>query len=135
MAKLAKPRVQHLARYFGILAILCLAGYSLTPLSYPFLFFLAPAYFLTYLLRTHGGFLVGLLPNEPVFNNFFLFVPLTIIYFGLVGFQLKNLLNERGFIRIIVLIIFVGFLFCIHAFTFKEVSLYWEGSSKLTRLH
>lgn len=131
MAQVTKPRIHHLARYFGILALVCLFGYLFTPLSYLFLLFMAPAIFLTSLLRTYGGFLVGVLPDQPFFNNLFLLFPLTIIYFGLVGFQLKNILNESGKIRILVLILFILFLIYIHLFTFKELSLYWEGSTKL----
>ena len=133
MAQTAKPRIQHLARYFGGLSLLCLFGYAFTPLSHLFLFFVAPALFLTSFLRTYGGFLVGVIPDQPFFNNLFLLFPLTFIYFGLVGFQLKNILNESGKIRVVVLILFAAFLIYIHLFTFNELSLYWEGSTRFTR--
>lgn len=127
-------RVHHLARYFGMLAFLCLFGYSFLGLAYPLLVLLGPPLFLTYLLRAHVGFLVGWIPNLPIVNQLFLFFPLTIIYFGLVGFQLKNIINERGKIRVVVLAVFVLFLIYIHSLAFKEISLYWEGSSKLVPL-
>ena len=123
-------KIHHLARYFGVLALICLLGYSFTGLSYPLLVLLGPPFLLTYFLRLHAGFFIGWLPNLPFLNQFLLFYPLTIIYFGLVGFQLKNIINEKGKIRILILAIFLAFLFYIHFLAFREISLYWEGSSK-----
>ncbi len=130
MDHVSAKRVHHMARYFGILALVCLFGYSFLGLAYPMLLFLGPSLFLTYLLRTQVNFLFGWIPNIPLFNQLLFFYPLTIIYFGLVGFQLKNIINERGKIRIVILIIFVGFLVYIHSTAFKEIALYWEGSSR-----
>ena len=124
-------RVHHLARHFGVLAIFCLFGYAYTGLSYLFLLFLEPPIFATYWLRTHAGLVFQFIPDEPILNNFFLLVPITIIYFGLVGFQLKNVLNERGKLRWIVLAAFVAFILYLHFTAFQELSLYWQGSEKL----
>ena len=131
MSVVTPKRIKHLARYFGILAIICLLGYACTGFAYPFLVFVGPPIFLTYWLRTQGGLLVQWLPNEPLVNHLFLFAPLTVVYFGLVGFQLKNILNERGIIRTLILIAFLGFLIYLHSLAFQELSLYWKGSDKL----
>lgn len=134
MPLITPKRIKHLARYFGILGILCLLGYWYTDYAYSFLVFLGPPFFLVYGLRTQAGVVTNLMPNEPLFNNFLLLLPATVIYFGLLGFQLKNIFNERGFIRKIVFLAFLAFLIYIHTMAFRELSLYWEGSEKLVPL-
>lgn len=122
-------RIKHLARYFGVLAILCFAGYKFLS-AFFFLTFLGPPLFLVYGFRTRLGLISHWIPNNPLFNDFFLLLPITIIYFGLVGFQIKNFLNERGLIRLLGLAAFAAFLVYIHAVSFQEIALYWEGSTK-----
>lgn len=122
-------RIKHLARYFGVVGFFCLAGYGFTDYSYYFLSVLAPSFFLVYWLRTYGAALTSILPHEPLYNNLLL-VFAALIYFGLVGFQLKNILNERGKIRLIILAAFLGFLFYIHRLSFSELSLYWPEAEK-----
>ncbi len=125
-------RIKHLARYFGILGFLFLLGYGYTDYSYYFLILLGPAFFLTYWLRTFEPLKIvtSFIPNEPLYNNL-LILSSTLIYFGLIGFQLKNILNERGKIRLVILLIFFGFLFYIHQTSFRELSLYWGETKKL----
>ena len=127
-------RVKHLARYFGFLSILCMVGYNTPAYSLYFLASLGPAIFIVYLIRTFGGMVNSFIPNEPFFNYFALLYPVTFLYFGLVGFQLKNIVNERGKIRVLTLLAFIGFVIYIHYFAFKELSLYWEGSTEMAPL-
>ena len=124
----ARKRVKHLARYFGVLAVFCFVGYKVTNALF-FLFFLGPPFFLVYWLRTQAGLITEWLPNTPLFNNLFLFFPITVIYFGLVGFQTKNFLNERGLLRVLELAVLIVFLTYIHTLSFQEIALYWEGST------
>ena len=126
----AEKKIHHLARYFGVAAIICFIGYHMG-LARFFLIFLGPPFYLTYLLRVRAGFLVQVIPNQPLFNNLFLFLPMTFIYFGLVGFQIKNILNETGKLRILILVAFLVFLCYIHFIAFHEISLYLAGSEKL----
>lgn len=132
MPLVTSKRIKHLARYFGLLAMLSLVTYYQTHFFY-LLALLGPSFFLTSWLRSHSLPVIDWIPNEPFYNNFLLLLPVTVIYFGLVGFQLKNLINERGKIRILSILIFLGFLFYIHAVAFQELALYWEGSSRLVR--
>lgn len=122
-------RIKHLARYFGILALVCFGGYKASN-QFSFLTLLGPPLFLVYWLRTQGDFITRWIPNNPFFNDLFLFFPLTVIYFGLVGFQLKNFLNERGFIRLLGLAALIAFLIYIHTVSFQEIALFWEGSAR-----
>ena len=129
-------RVKHLSRYFGVLGFICFLGYWYTPYSYYFLAVLSPSFFLVYFLRHYGlpfvSIIINMLPNDATFNKIFLLFPVTILYFGLVGLHLKNVLNERGKIRWIILLAFLGFLGYMHFLAFKEVGLYWKGSGPLT---
>lgn len=122
----SRKRIQHLARYFGLAGLICLVGYEVSPLSQFFLVFLGPSFFLVAWIRTHIPFLANLIPNEPFFNNFFLLFPAAVLYFGLIGFQLKNIINETGRIRLFILLLFVGLLIYIHYLAFQEISLYWK---------
>ena len=130
MSLVQAKRIKHLARYFGFLGTICISGYSfgLAPL---FLIFVAPPVLLISLLRTHAGAFVGWIPNNRFSNNLFLLFPITILYFGLIGFQLKNILNERGKIRFIIMLAFLLFLAYIHRLALQEIALYWEGSASL----
>jgi len=131
MAIFWPKRIKHLARYFGIFALVCLLGYG-AGLGRLFLIFLGPPLMFVYWLRVHANFLVMFIPHEPFFNNLFLFLPVTIIYFGLVGFQLKNIINERGKVRLLILVAFVAFIVFIHYLAYHEISLYWAGSQKFS---
>ena len=123
MPLVTSKKIKHLSRYFGILGFLCLLGYGYTPFSRLFLITIGPVFYITYWFRHYAGFLSSLIPNEPLFNNLLLLF-WTLIYFGLAGFQLKNILNERGKIRYLVLAAFFGFLFYIHYAAFQELDLY-----------
>lgn len=126
-------KIKHLARYFGVLGVLILVGYFYSSFSNYFLIILGPAFFLAYWLRTFGPvtMITSFIPNEPLYNNL-LIIFTTIVYFGLLGFQLKNILNERGKIRLVILLVFFGFLFHIHRLAFKELSLYLGETGKPT---
>lgn len=123
MPIVTSKKIKHLSRYFGILGFLCLLGYAYTPFSRLFLMTIGPAFYITYWFRQYAGFLSSIIPNEPVFNNLLLLF-WTLIYFGLMGFQLKNILNEKGKMRFLILVAFFGFLIYIHYSAFKELDLY-----------
>lgn len=125
-------QIKHLARYFGILGLFCFLGYFYTGFSHPLLTLLGPSFFLAYGLRTHAAFVTDLIPDTAFFNSFFLVFPVTIVYFGFAGFWLKNIINEKGRIRIFVMAVFFAFLIYIHYLAFQEISLYWAGSQRLT---
>lgn len=129
MTLVTPKRIKHLARYFCLAGILFLFGYRYTDYAHYFLALLGPIFFLAYWLRLHGGFLTQALPNEAPFNSLLLFL-LTVSYFGLVGFQTKNILNERGKFRVFFFLAFVGFLVYIHYLAFQELGLYWAGTEK-----
>lgn len=133
MPIVTSKKIKHLSRYFGIIGFLCLLGYGYSPFSHFFLIAIGPAFYITYWFREYVGFLSSIIPNSPLFNNLLLLF-WTLIYFGLAGFQLKNILNERGKIRFLVLAAFLGFLAYIHYAAFQELSLYWTEEERSTDL-
>lgn len=128
----APKRIKHLSRYVGVLGVLFFTGYWYTDYSHQFLWTLAPSFFLVYFLRQYGAIVLNFLPHEPMINKFFLLLPVSVVYFGAVGFHIKNILNERGKIRMLIFLAFMGFLGYIHYLAFQELDLYWQGSEKLT---
>ena len=123
-------RIKHLSRYVGILGLLFFLGYWYTDYSYNFLPILAPCFFLVYFLRHYGAAIMNFLPNEVVINKFALLLPLAIVYFSVIGFHIKNILNERGKLRVLILFAFIGFLGYIHYLAFQELNHYWQESNK-----
>lgn len=130
MAIVSAHRIHHLARYLGILALVVFVGYQFLGLSYLFLPFVGPPLYLVALLRGRLHFFEAVIPNNFFVNTFLLFFPLTVIYFGLMGFQIKNIINERGRLGLVMLVVFLAFLAYIHFLAFRELSLYWEGSGR-----
>jgi hypothetical protein len=123
-------RVRRLGIYFLILGVVSFLGYLYKGLGNFFLIFLGPALFLAAWLRRFGGPLVEMTPHEPLFNNYLLLLPVTLLYFGLVGWLLKNIINkERGAVRILMLALFLLFLLYVHSVAFRELGLYWHGST------
>ncbi len=126
-------RVKHLSRYVGILGVLFFLGYWYTDYSYQFLPTLAPSFFIVFFLRRYGAVVLNFLPNEAVINKFALLLPISIAYFGVIGYHVKNILNERGKIRVLILLAFFGFLGYVHYLAFQELDLYWQGSDKVSK--
>ncbi|MBI4115313.1 MAG: hypothetical protein HY447_01925 [Candidatus Omnitrophica bacterium] len=131
MPLLTSRRIKHLTRYFALLGLLLFAAYQYTGFGYYLLVVLGPSFYLSYWALSNGGVVTSWMRDNPLFINFLLLLPLTVIYFGLIGFQFKSVLNERGKMRIFVLLILLAFLGYIHFVAFQELSLYWHGSEKL----
>lgn len=128
MSIVAQKGIKHLSRYFGVLAILVFGGYYYT--NHPLLLiFLGPSFFLGTWIRIHGEPFLKWFPSEPFLNDIFILFPITFIYYGLVGFQLKNLANERGKVRLLGIFALLAFLAYIHFMAFKELNLYLAGST------
>ena len=124
MPLVTPKRIHHLARYSGVLGLLAFLGYRFTPYSDYFLSLVGPPIFVTYWLRVKGTVVTHFIPNEPLFNDYLFLLPLTVLYFGYIGFQLKNILNERGKFRSLLLLVFTVFLIYVHRAAFQELRLY-----------
>lgn len=112
MVRVLPAKIHHLIRYCLLLSVLALASYHLNWQLNIFFAVLGPPVFISSLLKT---FLTDILGDSmPVVSNMVYTVPITLAYFGISGFLLKELWNERGPIRFISLVAFVCFLIFIH---------------------
>lgn len=79
-----------------------------------------------YLATFFGQFLLKFieLPKDQNTLELVLLLPLHIVYFGLIGFLLKQISTEKGAIRILTFLIVVGFLGFIHFVSWNSLNLY-----------
>ena len=115
--------------FFLFLGVIAFALYQVKGVEILSLMLIGPsiylAYFIKKLLITYLGFgpVLQTLPADTL-NNFFFLMPVTIAYFGLIGFQITQLQKEHGWIRhisVIALVVFIGF---IHYKTWGNLTAY-----------
>ena len=117
-------KIHHLIRYFVLLGIVVFVGYIKQLNDRIFLIFISPPIHLAHALKKFLTEYVPHIPSSPAVNTYFFLMPVTLLYFGLVGFQLKQLWNERGSVKIAILFLFVGFLIYVHYASWKNVMGY-----------
>ena len=119
-------RIHHLIRYFLFFGILAFIAYSqrfLYPLA---LFFIGPSVYLAYNLKKIISEHIWSLPSSDTLNYYAFLLPISLVYFGLVGFQFKQLWNERGKVKTFGLIAFAGFLAYIHYLCWSDLLHYFQ---------
>ncbi len=114
-------QIHHLIRYFFILGILAFVAFikkwsddiALVPMG--------PPLFLTDALEKLISPALGL-PRNQNFIYYAFLLPVTLLYFSLLGFQIKQLWNERGAIKYISLIALFGFIIYVHYMAWKNLA-------------
>lgn len=124
MVTKAIGQIHHLIRYFFLLGILFFVAYIKRWSDDLSLVLMGPALYLTQLIKTTAASVVSVPPNQNVVYYAFL-LPVTILYYSFIGFQIKQLWNEKGPIRFISLFALIGFLVYIHFTTWKNLSAYF----------
>lgn len=119
-------KIHHLIRYFILLGIVVFVGYLKELNDRVFLIFITPPIYLAHGLKKILSNTFSIPSSENVIMYCFL-LPVTLLYFGLLGFQLKQLWNERGTVKIAILFLFVGFFIYIHYAAWKNVMGYLTG--------
>lgn len=112
-------KIHHLIRYFLLLGAGVFVGYLQRWNEDLTLLFIGPPLYLAYSLKKIIASYAGPLPPSQAVNHYAFLLPITLVYFGLIGFQLKQLYNERGFIRTLSLFALAGFLIYIHYMTWE----------------
>ena len=123
-------RVHHLIRYFIILGIVSFAGYAMQWQDDVFLVLNSPAIFIAYGIKNIVWGYLTASPRTDTTELYIVLLPSTVLYFGMVGFLLKQLWNERGFIRNFSLFAFISFLVFIHWRTWTDLSGYFISNSQ-----
>jgi hypothetical protein len=117
-------QIHHLIRYFFLLGVLAFVAFIKRWNDDLSLVIMGPALYLTYgLLKVLGTYVA--LPSSQAFSYYGFLMPITILYFSFIGFQIKQLWNEKGPIRFISLFALIGFLIYIHYTTFKNLGAYF----------
>ncbi|MFA6600563.1 MAG: hypothetical protein WC352_00840 [Candidatus Omnitrophota bacterium] len=122
-------RIHHLIRYFIILGVVSFAGYVMRWQDQVFVVLVGPSIYLAHMLK---GFVLSYLTTLPKTDTTDLYgflMPVTLAYYGLTGFLMKQLWNERGFIRSFSLVIFVAFLLYIHWKTSVNLAAYFAPNA------
>ena len=125
MLKFRLKKISHLTRYFIIVSALIFLGHINHWHDNVFLLLIGPVLYLTDGLKKFILF-TGWNPPSTETVKFYLFLlPLTFLYFGLVGFQIKKLYNEKGVTRFVSLFAFLLFLAYIHYTAWKTLTDYF----------
>ena len=117
-------KIHHLIRYFVLLGIVIFVGYVKRWQDPLFLLLIGPALYLAYTLKQAVISLISLPPSEMI-NYYAFLMPVCLLYFGLLGFQLKQLWNERGKIRFVSLFALIVFVIYIHYSAWGNLSSYF----------
>lgn len=125
--KILPKKIHHLIRYFVLIGLVAFAFYWMFNDTDFSLMFTGPAIYLAYWLKQLIAPVFGGLPSSSILNDFVFLLPVTIVYFGFIGFQLKQLWNERGIIRTVSLIALILFLIYIHYKAFDNLLGYYSS--------
>src|SRR5690242_10548563 len=117
-------KIHHLIRYFLILGMIAFVGFLKHLQTQLFLFLIGPCLYISYTLKSFIANTLFSLPPSAAIQFFGFLLPVTLLYFGFIGFQLKQLWNEKGKIRIVILVVFILFIIYIHVTSFKTLSIY-----------
>ncbi len=127
--RLFPKKIHHLIRYFVMAGLAAFVLYWIfSGISFSLLF-IGPAIYLAYWLKQLVASVFGGLPSSNFLNDFVFLLPVTIVYFGFIGFQLKQLWNERGMVRTVSLVALIVFLLYIHYRAFDNLLGYYTTST------
>ena len=121
---LSLKKIHHLIRYFVLLGIIVFVGYLKHWQDDLFLILVGPALYIAYTFKEAVSSLVSI-PRSEAIQYFGFLMPLCLLYFGLLGFQLKQLWNERGKVRFLSLFALISFVIYIHYAAWGNLSTYF----------
>jgi hypothetical protein len=105
--------IRHLTRYFLVLAMIAFALYWMhIQDAIAFALMGPPIYIAYWIYETLGAY--APLPKTVHFLNLAFVLPVTLVYFGFIGFQIKQLWNEHGPVRFLTVTALLTFLIYIH---------------------
>ena len=123
---LSLKKINHLIRYFIPIGIIVFIGYLQHWRDDFFLIFIGPALYLAYHFKNLILSFISF-PQSAVISQFGFVLPFCIFYYGFLGFQLKQLWNERGKTRFFSLLALTAFLIYIHYAAWINLSGFFAG--------
>lgn len=117
-------QVRHLTRYFALLGCLAFAFHWLNINEKAALMLMGPP---IYLASFAGDALrqFAKLRLEGTQDDLYILLPITLVYYTFIGFQIKKLWNERGFVRLLTLLALIGFLLFVHLVAWRRLYAYF----------
>ncbi len=122
--KFTFSKIHHLIRYFLVLGIIGFIGYIRQIRDDVFFLIVGPPLYIAYSLKSFLQKNVYSIPNTEALNTYAFLLPICLFYFGFVGFQMKQLWNERGKVRLLIMAAFIGFLVYIHHLSAQSLGVY-----------
>ena len=110
-------KLHHCVRYFIVLGIISFVGHVLGWNSRVFLSLCGPAIYAAALVKKLIALVFKTLSWTETIYLYALLFPAVIIYFAFAGYLIKELWNERGFVRLLSLLVLILFLIFIHLYT------------------
>lgn len=117
-------QIQHLTRYFFLLGALAFFLFYRNTVPEVSTILMGPSVYLASFVKLYAGAFFKDLPSSQKMNDFGYLLPVTMIYFTLIGFLFKQLWNERGPIRTMTIFALIGFLGFIHYLAWQFLSGY-----------
>ena len=125
LGKIRKLKIHHLIRYFVVLGLIASIGYANHWQDKIFLLLVGPILYLSAPLQNLIEKFVGPMNHSIVVNLYGIVMPITILYYGIIGFQLKQLWNEQGFVRLMSMFAMIGFILFVHYLSWTHLNGYF----------
>ncbi|MBN1689135.1 MAG: hypothetical protein JW893_08550 [Candidatus Omnitrophica bacterium] len=113
-------------RYFVLAGVIFFVAFVMRWFGKANLALMGPPIFLAYGIEKLFGPYVSVMTSRENLREYFYLLPLTITYYGLVGFFLKQLLQESGKVGLLSLLAFIGFVIYIHYQSWLNLTGYFE---------
>ncbi|MDP3921429.1 MAG: hypothetical protein Q8R76_11560 [Candidatus Omnitrophota bacterium] len=118
-------KIGHLTRYFALIGIIAFLLFWVGISSKLSLIVIGPVIYLAYWIKSFISSSLFKIPASERINDFVFLLPLVIVYFAFVGFQLKQLWNEKGAVRFLSLIALSVFLVFVHFTAWKNLTAFY----------
>ena len=119
-----RRKIDHLIRYFVVIGIVVAAGYANHWYDTVFLILAGPMLYLAAAVQDLLGTLLGPMNYSMPMNLYGFVMPIATLYYGVIGFLLKQLWNEQGFVRFISMLAITVFLIFIHYVSWTNLQAY-----------
>ena len=118
-------KIDHLIRYFVGLGFLAAFGYIYHCQEPVFLFLVGPLIYISSPLQNSIESVIGPMNHSISTNLYGFLLPVCVVYFGVLGFQLKQLWNEQGFVRLLSMFALIAFIVFIHYTAWQNLTGYF----------
>jgi len=116
-------RIPFLGRFIALLGVAAFVLYWMDINTTAALVLTGPPIYLAYFAKNLIGASIAGADSQSA-KDFGFMLPATLLYYAALGFLVRQLLNERGIIKIVTIIALVGFLVFIHFMTWQRLSGY-----------